>query len=241
MTTRKRIPIEHGDTPDDARLEAGRRGEGDGMGGARDSSDAAGFRVEDRRHWLRDESTDDAAEPEAGASTERRSPPDEGEPRRPSVLDEYRLRTEAAEQKLQEYIEAYKAQTREQEAFRRRTERDVERRVQLQFADLVRELLDAVDTLELALEHVAGIPQAEPLARGVALARDRFLSTLERHGVSRIDPTGSPFDPNEAEALRVDPVPTEAQHDLVTATLRPGYRLGDHVIRPARVAVGRRA
>ena len=95
--------------------------------------------------------------------------------------------------------------------------------------------------VKLALSHVAGVPEAAPLAEGVALAVQSFLQTLERHGVVRIAPDGEPFDPAVAEAVRVDSVQDPAQDGVVTQTLRPGYTLGDQLVRPAAVAVGRRA
>ena len=57
--------------------------------------------------------------------------------------------------------------------------------------------------------------------------------------MERLAPCASKFDPNEAEAVRVDPVDDPERDGCVTETLRPGYRMGDLVIRPARVAVGR--
>lgn len=191
--------------------------------GENGQEDAEEFKVDDRRHWV---SPDD-------------EPARDVTPRSPSMIDEYRERTEAAENKLQEYIEAFKGFKKEQEDFRERLNRDVDRRVDLQFGGLVEELLEAMDNLDLALEHVADVPAAEPLARGVELARRRFLEALERHGVEKVDPSGEEFDPNEAEAMRVDPVNEPAMSGKVTDVLRPGYRLGDRVIRPARVAVGR--
>jgi molecular chaperone GrpE len=71
------------------------------------------------------------------------------------------------------------------------------------------------------------------------LARDRFLATLERHGVTRLSLDGEEYDPNLAEAMRVDAVDDPERSGKVTETLRPGYRLGDRVVRPAQVAVGR--
>ena len=184
------------------------------------------FKVQDRRHWAREDRDDD--EPDDSAST------------RPSVIDEYEERARAAEARLQDYIAAFKEAQAEHDAFRERLGRDVDRRVALQFAELISELLLSVDDLELALEHVGQVPEAKPLADGVALARNRFLAALENRGVEKIDPTGDEFDPNTSEALRVDPVDDAEQDGKVTETLRPGYRLGDHVVRPARVAVGRR-
>lgn len=184
------------------------------------------FKVDDRRHWQREE-TPDGDEPVDAA------------PARPSVLDEYRLRAEAAEGKLLEYIEAFKRSQADHEQVRERLARDVDRKVELKFGELLGDLLETLDDLDLSLEHVQGVEEAEPLAQGVAMARDRFLAALQKHGVEKISPEGVPFDPNEAEALRVDPVDSDAADQRVTATLKPGYKLGDRVIRAAKVAVGR--
>lgn len=189
------------------------------------SEDEGEFRVNDRRHWQQSEASDEAELEEVT-------------PARPSIVEEYRERAEAAERKLLEYVSAYKQDKQEQNEVRERLARDVERRVQLQFGELVAGLLETVDDLELALSHVRGVPEAEPLAKGVAMARDRFLSILERHGVTKLVPANE-FDPGEAEAVRVDPVDSAEADGIVTETLRPGYRIGDRVIRAAQVAVGR--
>jgi molecular chaperone GrpE len=196
------------------------------IGGAERDDGEPSFKVQDRRHWAREDRDDDD---EASVST------------RPSVLDEYEERARAAEARLQDYIAAFKEAQAEQEAFRERLGRDVDRRVALQFAGLVSELLLSVDDLDLALAHAERVPEAKPLADGVSLARERFLAALENHGVEKIDPAGEAFDPNTSEAVRVDPVDDPERDGEVTETLRPGYVLGDHVVRPARVAVGRRS
>jgi molecular chaperone GrpE (heat shock protein) len=189
------------------------------------ASEVEEFKVDDRRHWQQDEEAD----------------PDETmEPAKPTIIGEYRDRAEAAEKKLHEYIEAFKGHQAEQDEFRARLSRDVERKVELQFGELVGQLLATMDDLDLSLAHVKNVPEAEPLARGVAMARDRFLSILKQHGVEMILPDGKPFDPNDAQALRVDPVDGPDRDGIVTETLQAGYRLGDRVIRPAKVAVGRR-
>jgi molecular chaperone GrpE len=187
------------------------------------------FKVDDRRHWQQ-EGMPDGDEPAEGV---------EVAPARPSVLDEYRQRAEAAERKLLDYIEAFKRHQADHEQVRERLARDVDRKVDLKFGELLGELLETVDDLDLSLEHMQGVREAEPLAQGVAMARDRFLTTLQKYGVERISPEGVPFDPNEAEAMRVDPVDSDAADQHVTETLKPGYKLGDRVIRAAKVAVGR--
>ena len=186
------------------------------------------IKVEDRRHWARDESEDDDSEPEV---------PDT----RPTIIDEYRQRAEQAEAQLQEYIAAFKKVKSEQEQFRSRLQNDIDRKVDLQFGGVVEELLEGMDELDLALSHVADVPEARELATGVRLVRDRFLATLMKHGVERIDPAGEPFDPNLAEAIGVEPVEDEAMDGKVTRTYRAGYVLGERVLRPARVAVGKKS
>jgi len=184
------------------------------------------FTVKDRRHWTHDAP---AGDPAAGT------------PARPGILDEYRQRAEAAERKLHEYIEAFRVHQQEQEAFRERLQRDVERRADLRFTELVGELLPLLDDLELSLAHVGGVEAARPLAAGVTMARDRFLEALARRGVERLCPDGEPFDPERAEAVRVDPVGELQRDGMVLETLQAGYRLGKRVLRAARVVVGRYA
>jgi molecular chaperone GrpE len=190
------------------------------------------FKVEDKRHSARKR---DAEAPEAAGNGEEEAPS-----LRPTIVDEYRQRAEAAERKLHEYIAAFKQAQADHEEFRERLHRDVDRKVELQFGTLVTELLETMDDLDLALSHMEGVPEAEALARGVALARDRFLATLERHGVNRVVLDGEEFDPNSAEAVQVVEAEASEADGRVAATLRAGYRLGDRVIRPARVAVARR-
>lgn len=185
------------------------------------------FKVEDKRHWRRG---DQDGEGES----------EEVEPARPTIVDEYRRRTEDAEQKLHEYIEAFKQFRKEQEKVRVRLNRDIQRKVDLRFGELVRELLSSVDDLDRALEHVGDGEGARNLARGVRMVRNKFLETLERHGVERMEPDGEEFDPNTTEAVRMDPVDDD-RDGKITETLRPGYRLGEHIIRAAQVAVGRRS
>ncbi len=201
---------------------------GDGKSnGSADEEDLA-FKVRDRRHWQQSDSPEET-EP-AGVA-----------PARPSIVEQYRQRTEAAEKKLLEYVEAFKQHKKEQDRVRERLARDVERRVELNFGELVSELLETVDDLDLALSHVQGVPEAKPLAQGVAMARDRFLSILERHGITKLLPAATAFDPSEAEAVRVDAVDSPEADGVVTETLKPGYRMGDRVLRAAQVAVGRYA
>ena len=198
-----------------------------GKDAAGDSGDREpAFQVKDRRHWAREDRGDDQA-------------PGEEISTRPTVIDEYKKRAEDAERKLHEYIAAFKESRAEQDAFRARLERDVDRRVELRFSELLSDLIESLDDLDLALSHAGDATEAGPLAEGVALARDRFVAALARHGVTRTALDGLEFDPNIAEAIRTDPVDSPDLDGKVTQTFRAGYLLGGQVIRAARVAVGR--
>jgi len=77
--------------------------------------------------------------------------------------------------------------------------------------------------------------------QGVALVRQQFLSTLEGFGVSRIDPLGQPFDPSLHEAVSTTSVAAGMADGQIVGVIRPGYAIGDEVLRPAMVAVARSA
>lgn len=190
------------------------------------TEEESSIKVTDRRHWAREDDGEDDNSEEVTST-------------RPTIVDEYRLRAETAEERLQDYIAAYKQSQAEMEGVRAKLADDVERKASLRFGDLVGELLGSLDDLDRALGHIQRVPEAASLGEGVTLVRDRFLATLERHGVEKIEPEGEEFDPNVAEALRVDPVDDPDLDGKVTELLRPGYCLGDRVIRAAQVAVGR--
>jgi len=201
-----------------------------------DNSESNGpikIKVEDRRHWARVGESDEETPREEVVAEEAAAAKDEEE------LGALRDRAEAAEEKLRDYASAFQKWKEEQEQVRMRLERDLETRVSLRFGELVADLLELVDDLDRSLEHSRSVKAAAPFVKGVALARERFLSTLERHGVKRMELDGGVFDPNLAEAVAVESVDDPAADGTVVRTVRSGYRLGDRVLRVARVAVGR--
>lgn len=101
--------------------------------------------------------------------------------------------------------------------------------------DLLRDLLPAMEGLELSLQ--SEITDPNQWGEGVKLAVREIKRRLEFRGVSLINPEpGHPFDPNEHEPLGAEP---SDQHPpgAITRTLRPGYRLHDRVVRAAQVMV----
>jgi len=99
---------------------------------------------------------------------------------------------------------------------------------------LLHELLPVLDDLERALEAAAQHEEAK-LEEGVQLVHQSLSGLLERHGLTEIEAAG-PFDPHVHEALLTQPG-DGAEEGSVLQVLQKGYRLGERVLRPARVIV----
>lgn len=91
-------------------------------------------------------------------------------------------------------------------------------------------LLPAFDAMERAKEH------GEVPAGFQAIAK-QLESAFASLGLESLGAVGEPFDPNLHEAYGQDPAQSQEQDDTITAVLESGYKLGDRVIRPAKVRV----
>jgi molecular chaperone GrpE len=102
---------------------------------------------------------------------------------------------------------------------------------------LVEELLPVLDSFEGALGSIAAdTPETEKLRDGVSGIHAQLVAVLAKAGLERIDANGTPFDPNEHEAVLQDDGDGEPR---VAETMRTGYRLKGKVIRPSMVRVSR--
>ena len=131
------------------------------------------------------------------------------------------------------YLELAQRTQAELENVRKRAARDIAQAGQRAKANLVRELLPIVDNLERAL--ATANPEEDHLAEGVRLVHVELVNTLERNGIKAFDPAGEPFDPTVHEAISMRE--GENGSGLVLDVIEKGYKLGDNVIRPARVVV----
>jgi molecular chaperone GrpE len=131
------------------------------------------------------------------------------------------------------YLELAQRTQAELENFRKRATRDIAQAGQRAKANLVRELLPVVDNLERAL--TTANPEEDHLAAGVRLVHTELVATLERNGIQAFDPAGEPFDPTVHEAISMRE--GDNGSGLVLDVVEKGYKLGDNVIRPARVVV----
>jgi molecular chaperone GrpE len=116
-------------------------------------------------------------------------------------------------------------------------EREKTRVLEAERAQIAQALLEAVDHLELAL-GAAG-DGGGPLVDGVRLTLASLTKKVAELGAERMTVLGQPYDPRLAEAIDLVPVADASLDDVVVQELRPGYRIGERVLRPAGVRVGR--
>ncbi len=120
--------------------------------------------------------------------------------------------------------------------YRKRQQRLAQDQIEAERQRLLRVFLQTVDDLERALAAPAG--DAGALRKGVQLTHRAVLQRLQQEGVERIEALHRPFDPNWHEAVSAVPHDgTGATPGTVIKVLEPGYRLGEQLLRPARVIV----
>jgi molecular chaperone GrpE len=133
-----------------------------------------------------------------------------------------------------EYLDALQRLKAEFDNFRKRTAREHQALTARATESLVRELLPVLDDLERALVAAEQHEEAK-LEDGVRLVHRALADTLARHGLEPID-TDGPFDPHVHEALSSTPA-NGLEPGSIAEVFQKGYRLGDRVLRPARVVI----
>jgi len=182
-------------------------------------------KVVDRRWWANPES---AAAAEAGTSSSLK----------PTYVEELERQLAEKDRIAQEYIAKYRQAAGEFDEARLRLRREISKDVERARRDVIAEMLEVLDNLERAVDAAGGAP-ADALLQGVEMVRRQFLAKLESLGVTRIDAASQRFDPALHEAITIVPVSSPDQDGVVIGVIRHGYRIGDDVLRPAAVAVGK--
>ena len=120
---------------------------------------------------------------------------------------------------------------------RKRAERHAAEVKQYAIGDFARDLLLVADNLRRALASAeAGTADSQALVDGVRATAKVLDSALERHGVTRLEARGVPFDPRRHEAVAVIDDPTREAGEIIDVA-EEGYMIGDRLLRPARVLV----
>jgi molecular chaperone GrpE len=146
--------------------------------------------------------------------------------------DRLRAQVDEVRQELARMDDRHKRALADLDNYRKRSAREIERRVGEERERLLRDWLEVVDSVDraLAIEHDAAVSD------GLRAVMDQMQSVLARHGAQRVAPMGERFDPEQHEAIATHPT-SDAQPGTVLEVARAGYRLGDRVLRPAQVVV----
>ncbi|PYS46256.1 MAG: nucleotide exchange factor GrpE [Acidobacteria bacterium] len=205
---------------------------------ARDERSAPGaeseIRVTDRRRINLDN--------EAGNETQAEDAQAEAPSLKPTYVEQLEARTLEAERKVadvQSRFEQLRATLqRETDETRQRLNRAADERAKRERTEFVTALLPVVDNLQRAISAADEGGSFESVLNGVRGTLSSFENTLAAAGVEPIESVGAQFDPELHEA--VDTIEVEPERDgLVTVEYSRGYKIGDRLLRPARVQVGR--
>jgi molecular chaperone GrpE len=127
----------------------------------------------------------------------------------------------------------YKRALADLDNYRKRSEREIERRVAQARESVLQEWLHVVDSVERAVRL-----EPPPCAEGMRALLEQMDVVLTHQGVERIGAPGDRFDPERHEAIAVEPS-GEVPERTIAAVQQSGYAIGDRVIRPAQVVVAR--
>ncbi len=123
----------------------------------------------------------------------------------------------------------------ELENVRKRATRDVENAHKFALERFCTELLAVKDSLEMGVA-AADKADAQSLLEGKEATLKLLSATMERFGVVELDPEGEPFDPQQHEAMTMQPS-ADVEPGSVLTVFQKGYALNGRLLRPARVVV----
>lgn len=142
-----------------------------------------------------------------------------------------------AEQKSNQYWERILRMQAESENTNRRVERDVANAHKYALEKFALGLLPIIDSLELAVSTEA-TAAAEAILEGVKLTLKMFYTTLEKFGVTQVNPLNEAFDPEHQQAISMQ-VNAQVAPGTVVQVLQKGYLLNNRLLRPALVIVSK--
>ena len=141
------------------------------------------------------------------------------------------------EAQLNELQDRFLRTAAEYDNYRKRAAKERTEAWQRAQVDLLGRLVDALDDLARFTHVDPARTDAKTIYEGVDLVDRKLWKELTAVGVHRLDQAGVPFDPRVHEAVSTKPADDPAQDQTVGAVLQPGYKLGDILVRPARVLV----
>lgn len=175
-------------------------------------------------------------------------------------LEESETRTRLAEAQLEQAMDGYHTLRAENEALRaqivelvekqrtasqdlgaslERQKRAVARELQSERETIYSRYIEILDNFDRAFDTGEARAASHSLMEGFILVRNQVVQVLRDGGFDRVRTLGLPYDPNTSEAIELEEVEDPAQDGMVIRELVRGYRLDEHIVRAARVVVGR--
>lgn len=158
------------------------------------------------------------------------------------AMDAYRtLRTEneALRARLLDLKEKYRASTEDIGASLARHKRAAARQMQVERETIYGRYIEILDNFDRAFDTGAARAASHSLMEGFILVRNQVVQVLKDGGFDRVRTLGLAYDPNTSEAIQMEDVEDPAQDGMVIRELVRGYRIDEHIVRAARVVVGR--
>ncbi|MFZ3019919.1 MAG: nucleotide exchange factor GrpE [Minisyncoccia bacterium] len=154
--------------------------------------------------------------------------PEDGEGNEMPQVARLKEKLKSAEEKAKEYLDNWQRAQADFVNLRKRDEEELKNSKAWAEASFIKEILPVVDSLEKAIE--AGNKENEAIL-------GQFMAILKRLGVSLIEPTGEPFDPNLHEAIKTEETNDSKKDHTVASVMQKGFSLNGKVLRPAMVSV----
>ena len=163
----------------------------------------------------------------------------EEQPEEPLTEEEQlKLQLAEAEAKIAELQDRYLRQAAEFDNYRKRTMKEKADLIKSAAEKVIVAELPIVDDMDRALDNMEKGMDADACIEGFKLIAQKFKNTLTQQGLEKIETEGQDFDTDYHEAIALIPAPTEELKGKILDCVQAGYKLGDKVIRHAKVAVG---
>ena len=150
-------------------------------------------------------------------------PEDEAE-EGPALVKRLRGKLKKAIEEKQEYLEGWQRSRADFVNYKNQEASLLDQKEGRLKAEIIEALLPALDTLELSLKHED--------SDSLKMLEKQFLDSLKHIGIERFGAVGEEFDPTRHEALAKN-----SEDHIVTEVKRSGYKINDHIIRPAQVVI----
>ena len=195
--------------------------------------------TQEEMKMMNDEELNTAAEETATPESNDNVGNAEQQPEEPlTEVEQLKLQLAEAEAKIAELQDRYLRQAAEFDNYRKRTMKEKADLIKSAAEKVIVAELPIVDDMDRALENMEKGMDADACIEGFKLIAQKFKNTLTQQGLEKIDTDGQDFDTDYHEAIALIPAPSEDLKGKILDCVQAGYKLGDKVIRHAKVAVG---